>query len=109
MKLLTCFLAPGRSEMLKRALWERGFRGVSVSQAEGLGLRSRTEREDEFVAAFQPRMRVEVACKDAELEALIELLVEAARTGRVGDGKIFITELVEVVRVRTGERGEAAL
>lgn len=109
MKLLTCFLAPARLDALKRALWERGYRGVSVSQGEGLGLRARTEREDEFVAAFQPRVRVEVACKDAELDALLELVIDTARTGRVGDGKVFVTELVEVVRVRTGERGEAAL
>lgn len=110
MKLATCFLAPTKLESVKRALWEKGWRAFSVSSAEGLGLqRGRTGNEDEYVSAFQPRVRLEVACRDAELDALLELLVDTARTGRVGDGKIWVTELQEVVRVRTGERGDAAL
>jgi nitrogen regulatory protein PII len=91
-------------------LWEKGWRAFSVSKADGLGLqRGRAGSEDEFVSAFQPRIRLEVACRDAELDALLEALVEAARTGRVGDGKIMVTELHEVLRIRTGERGDAAL
>lgn len=110
MKLVTCFLNPGRLEGVKRALWERGWRAFSVSQAQGLGLqRGRLAADDEFVSAFQPRVRLELACRDEELEGLLEQLVDTARTGRVGDGKIFVTELVEAVRVRTGERGEAAI
>lgn len=110
MKLVTTFLAPSKLEQVKRALWEKGWRAFSVSQAEGLGLqRGRAGNDDEYVSAFQARVRLEVACRDGELEALIELLVEAARTGRVGDGKIMVTDLQEVVRIRTGERGDAAL
>jgi nitrogen regulatory protein PII len=110
MKLVTCLLQPARLEAVKRALWEKGWRGFTVSQAQGLGLqRGSLAREDEYVSSFQARVRIEVACKDSELEGLLELLVDSARSGRVGDGKIFVTELNEVVRVRTGERGEAAL
>jgi nitrogen regulatory protein PII len=110
MKLVTGFFSPNRLEALKRALWEKGWRAFSVSHAEGLGLqRGRQGNEDEFVSAFQPRVRLEVACRDAELDTLLEILVDAARTGRVGDGKIWVTDLGEVVRVRTGERGDAAL
>ena len=110
MKLLTCYLNPGRLEPVKRALWEKGWRAFSVSPAQGLGLqRGRLAGDDEFVSAFQARVRLELACRDEELDGIIELLVDSARTGRVGDGKIFVTELVEAVRVRTGERGEAAI
>jgi nitrogen regulatory protein PII len=109
-KLVTCFLAPARLEGVKRALWDRGWRAFSVSEAQGLGLqRGRLDRDDEFVSAFVPRVRIEVACRNGELDALLDALVEEARTGRVGDGKILVTELFEVVRVRTGERGDAAL
>jgi nitrogen regulatory protein PII len=110
LKLVTCFLAPGRLETVKRALWEHGCRAFTVSQAEGLGLqRGRLAADDEFVSAFQPRLRLELACRDGELEGLLDLLVSTARTGRVGDGKILVMELVDAVRVRTGERGEAAI
>jgi nitrogen regulatory protein PII len=110
LKLVTCFLAPARLEAVKRALWEQGWRAFTVSPAEGLGLqRGRMAADDEFVSAFQPRLRLELACRDSELEGILELLVSTARTGRVGDGKILVMELVDAVRVRTGERGEAAI
>ncbi len=110
MKLVTCLLQPIRLEAVKKALWDKGWRGFTVSPAQGLGLqRGSMARDDEFVSSFQQRVRLEVACRDNELEALLELVVDHARSGRVGDGKIFVTELVEVVRVRTGEKGDAAL
>lgn len=110
MKLITCHLAPAKLEAVKRALWDKGCRAFSVSQAQGLGLqRGRAGSEDEFVAGFQARVRLELACRDSELEALLEVVVDSARTGRVGDGKIWVTELQDVLRVRTGERGDAAL
>jgi nitrogen regulatory protein PII len=109
-KLLTCYLAPARLEAVKRALWDKGCRAFSVAPAQGLGLqRGRLAGDDEYVSAFQARVRLELACRDEELEGVIELIVDNARTGRVGDGKIFVTELVEAIRVRTGERGEAAI
>ena len=110
MKLVTAMIAPNRLDALKRALWEEGFRGVTVSQAEGLGFqKSAMESEGDFVVAMSPRLRVEVAVKDEEVGRLLEVAVETLRTGRVGDGKIFVVPLDEVVRVRTGERGHTAL
>ena len=108
--MVTCLLQPARLEAVKRALWDKGWRAFTVSQAQGLGLqRGSLAREDEYVSSFQNRVRLECACRDNELEALLEVLVDTARTGRVGDGKLFVTELFEVVRVRTGEKGDAAL
>jgi nitrogen regulatory protein PII len=109
-KLVTCLLQPAKLEAVKRALWDKGWRGFTVSPAEGLGLqRGSMSREDEYVSSFQSRVRLEVACRDGELDSLLDLLVDTARTGRVGDGKLFVIDLHEVVRVRTGERGDAAL
>lgn len=110
MKLLTLIIAPGRLEVLKKALWEQGFRSLTVSPAEGLGLtKSLLEKEDDFVVSMSPRIRVEIAVKAQDLARLMETALECLRTGRVGDGKMFVSNLEEVVRVRTGERGEAAL
>jgi len=110
LKLVTGFFAPARLDGVKRALWDKGWRSFSVSSAQGLGLqRGPLDRDDEFVSAFAPRVRFEIAVRDVDVESVIEVLVDEARTGRVGDGKIMVTELLEVVRVRTGERGDAAL
>lgn len=110
MKLVTCYLAPAKLESVKRALWEAGWRAFSVCQAQGLGLhRGSLDHGDDFVSAFVPRVKLEIACRDTELEALLELVIAEARTGRVGDGKILVTDIQEAVRVRTGERGDAAL
>jgi nitrogen regulatory protein P-II 1 len=110
MKLLTMIIAPGRLDALKKALWDQGFRSLTVSQAEGMGLqKSLLEKDGDFVVAMSPRLRVEIAVKDQDSARLIDTALECLRTGRVGDGKLFMTSLEEVVRVRTGERGEAAL
>jgi nitrogen regulatory protein PII len=110
MKLVTAMIAPNHLEALKKALWEKGYRGLTVSQAEGMGFqKTALESDKDFVVAMSPRLRVEVAVKDEGVEALLEVAVETLRTGRVGDGKIFVTPLEEVVRVRTGERGNTAL
>ena len=110
MKLVTLIISSNRLDVLKKALWSEGFRSLTVSPAEGMGLqKSLLETDGDFVVSMSPRLRVEVAVKDVDSSRLIETAVECLRTGRVGDGKIFMTSLDEVVRVRTGERGEAAL
>jgi nitrogen regulatory protein PII len=110
MKLVTAMISPGKLDALKKALWEQGFRGVTVSQAEGLGFqKSVVEGAEDFVVAMSPRLRVEVAVKDEDVERLLDVAVETLRTGRVGDGKVFVSPLDEVLRVRTGERGNTAL
>jgi nitrogen regulatory protein P-II 1 len=109
-KLLTLIIAPGRLDLLKKALWDQGFRSLTVSPAEGMGLqKGLLEKDGDFVVAMSPRIRVEIAVKDADAERLMDTALECLRTGRVGDGKLFMTALEEVVRVRTGERGDAAL
>jgi nitrogen regulatory protein PII len=109
-KLVTLIIHPGRLDALKKSLWEKGFRSLTVSGAEGMGLqKSLMENEGDFVVAMAPRIKVEIAVKDAEAPGLVEMALDCLRTGRVGDGKVFVTSLEEVVRVRTGERGEAAL
>jgi nitrogen regulatory protein P-II 1 len=108
--MVTLIIHPGRLDALKKALWEQGFRSLTVSPAEGLGLqKSLLEKDLEFVVAMAPRLRVEIAAKDGDSARLVETALECLRTGRVGDGKVFVTTLDEVVRVRTGERGESAL
>ena len=110
MKLVTLVIHPSRLEQLKKALWDEGFRSLTVSPAEGMGLqKSLLEKDGDFVVAMAPRIRVEVAVKDLDAPRLVDTALEKLRTGRVGDGKIFVTALEEVVRVRTGERGDAAL
>ena len=114
MKMVTLIIHPGRLDALKKALWEQGFRSLTVSPAEGLGLQKSLLEvakpgDAEFVVAMAPRLRVEIAAKDADAPRLVETALECLRSGRVGDGKVFVTTLDEVVRVRTGERGESAL
>jgi nitrogen regulatory protein P-II 1 len=113
MKLVTMIVAPGRLDALKKALWDQGFRSLTVSPAEGLGLQKSLleggAKEGDFVVAMSPRLRVEIAVKSADAERLVDTALDCLRTGRVGDGKLFVTSLEEVVRVRTGERGDAAL
>lgn len=110
MKLVTMIINPARLDQLKKALWEAGFRALTVSPAEGMGLQKSPLGEGgDFVVAMSPRLRVEVAVRESDAERLIDTALEAVRTGRVGDGKLFVTPLEQVVRVRTGERGDAAL
>lgn len=110
MKLVTLIIHPGKLDQLKKSLWEQGFRSLTVSLAEGMGLqKSLLENDGDFVVAMAARLKVEIAVKDTEASQLVDMALECLRTGRVGDGKVFVTSLEEVVRVRTGERGEAAL
>lgn len=110
MKLVTMIIHPVRLEPLKKALWDQGFRSLTVSQAEGMGLqKGLLEKDGDFVVSMAPRLRVELAVKDGDSERLVDTALESLRTGRVGDGKLFVSTLEEVVRVRTGERGETAL
>jgi len=110
MKLVTMMVPSARLDALKKALWDQGFRALTVSPAEGMGLqKSLLEKDGDFVVSMSPRIRVEIAVKDQDAERLVETALDSLRTGRVGDGKIFVAALEEVVRVRTGERGESAL
>jgi nitrogen regulatory protein PII len=112
MKLVTAIVKPFRLDDVRNALSEVGIQGMTVSEVKGFGRqRGHTElyRGAEYVVDFLPKAKIEVAIADELLERTVEAIVESARTGKVGDGKIFVTDLVEVHRIRTGETGEGAL
>jgi nitrogen regulatory protein P-II 1 len=112
MKLLVCVISPKKLDQVKKALWEAGIRGVTISEGSGYGYQ-RVQVESlkgaDYKVQYQVRVKLEIALPDEEVEKVIELLLDTVRTGRIGDGKFFILPLEDVVRVRTGERGESAL
>lgn len=112
MKLITAIIKPFKLDDVRAALSEIGISGMTVTEVKGFGRqRGHTElyRGAEYVVDFVPKTRVEVAVKDELLEQVQEAIVSAARTGKVGDGKIFVTDIERVVRIRTGEADEQAL
>ena len=112
MKLITAIIKPFKLDDVRTALSEIGISGMTVTEVKGFGRqRGHTElyRGAEYVVDFVPKTRVEVAVKDALLDQVVEAIVTAARTGKVGDGKIFISDIERVVRIRTGESDEQAL
>ena len=112
MKLVTAIIKPFALDPVRAALSDLGVEGMTVSEVKGYGRqKGHTEiyRGAEYRVAFLPKIKVEVAVSDGQVEAVIAAVTSAANTGKIGDGKIFVTEMLEAVRVRTGERGEAAL
>ncbi|MDQ4103464.1 MAG: P-II family nitrogen regulator [Actinomycetota bacterium] len=112
MKLVTAIVKPFTLEDVKAALEQIGVLGMTVSEVQGYGRqKGHTEvyRGAEYSVDFVPKIRVEVVVDDAQLDKTIDVLVEAARTGKIGDGKVWVTPVETVVRVRTGERGVDAL
>jgi nitrogen regulatory protein PII len=112
MKLITAIIRPFKLDDVRDALTEAGVSGVTVTEVKGYGRqKGHTElyRGAEYVVDFVPKIRIETAVPDARVDVVIEAIVEAARTDKVGDGKIFVTPLDHAVRIRTGEIGEDAL
>jgi nitrogen regulatory protein PII len=112
MKLITAVVKPFRLDDVRNALAEVGVQGMTVTEVKGFGRqRGHTElyRGAEYVVDFLPKVKVEVAVTDELVDRVIEAIIGAAKTGKVGDGKIFVTELVEVYRIRTGETGDQAI
>jgi nitrogen regulatory protein PII len=112
LKLVTAIIKPFKLDEVRESLSEVGITGLTVTENKGFGRqKGHTElyRGAEYVVDFLPKVRVEVAVADAQVETVIEAIIKAARTGKIGDGKIFVTALEEVVRIRTGETGDAAL
>ena len=112
MKLVTAVIKPFRLDDVRNALAEVGVQGMTVSEVKGFGRqRGHTElyRGAEYVVDFLPKAKIEVAVADDMVERVVEAIVESAKTGKIGDGKIFVTELNQILRIRTGETGEAAV
>ncbi len=112
MKLLTAIIKPFKLDDVRNALSELGIQGMSLTEVKGLGRqKGHTElyRGAEYVVDFLPKMKIEVAVDDDQLASVVDAVSEAARTGKIGDGKIFVTELAEAIRIRTGETGGDAL
>ena len=112
MKLITAVIKPFRLDDVRNALAEVGVQGMTVTEVKGFGRqRGHTElyRGAEYVVDFLPKVKVEVAVTDDLAERVIEAIIDASKTGKVGDGKIFVIDLEEVYRIRTGETGDAAI
>jgi nitrogen regulatory protein P-II 1 len=112
MKKIEAVIKPFKLDEVKEALHEVGLQGITVVEAKGFGRqKGHTElyRGAEYVVDFLPKVKIELVCSDDLVERAMEAIVNAARTGRIGDGKIFVSDVLEVVRIRTGERGEQAL
>ena len=112
MKLITAIVKPFNLTDIKDALEQAGVQGMTVTETQGFGQqKGHTEvyRGAEYAVDFVPKVKIEVIISDAQAEEVINVIVETARTGKVGDGKVWMTNIEELVRVRTGERGEAAL
>ncbi|MBN2699942.1 P-II family nitrogen regulator [Methylohalobius crimeensis] len=112
MKLITAIIKPFKLDDVREAFSELGIAGMTVTEVKGYGRqKGHTElyRGAEYVVDFLPKVRIEVAVTDDLLERTVEAIASAARTGKIGDGKIFVSPLEEVIRIRTGETGTEAL
>ena len=112
MKRIEAFIRVNKLEEVKQALEDAGIAGMSCAQVRGYGRQlGRTDkyRGSTYAVNLLPKMHLEVVVKDDDLEVAIDAIVKASQTGEIGDGKIFVTEILDAIRVRTGERGDAAL
>ena len=112
MKLLTAIIKPFKLDEVREALSAIGVQGITVTEVKGFGRqKGHTElyRGAEYVVDFLPKVKVEVVVPDKLVDQAIEAIVKAARTGKIGDGKIFVTSVEQVIRIRTGETDEAAV
>ncbi len=112
MKLVTAIIKPFKLEEVKDALAEVGIEGMTVTEVKGFGRqKGHTEiyRGSEYTVDFLPKVKLELALPDELVDRAIDTITKAARTGKIGDGKIFVTTLGDVIRIRTGERGPEAI
>ena len=112
MKKIEAVIKPFRLDEVKDALTELGVQGITIIEAKGFGRqKGHTElyRGAEYVVDFIPKIKIEIVVKDSVAEAAVEAILRTGRTGKVGDGKIFISNIDEAIRIRTGERGEVAI
>ena len=112
MKLVEAIIKPFKLDEVKDALLEIGIQGMTVTEVKGFGRQKghkETYRGQEYTIEFVPKVKVEVAVNDSQVPRVLDTITRAAKTGSIGDGKIFVRDLNAVVRIRTGETGESAL
>lgn len=112
MKKVEAIIKPFKLEEVKDALSESGIEGMTVTEVKGFGRqRGHTEiyRGSEYTVDFLPKMKVELVLSDAQAELAVGIIVRAARTGKIGDGKVFVSPIEQAIRIRTGEKGEEAV
>ena len=112
MKMITAVIKPFKLDEVREALAEVGVTGLTVSEVKGFGRqKGHTElyRGAEYVVDFLPKVKIEVAVKDEDVDRCVDAIVNAARTGKIGDGKIFVTDVERVISIRTGDLDEAAV
>ena len=112
MKLITAIIKPFKLDEVREALSEVGIRGLTVTEVKGFGRqKGHTElyRGAEYVVDFLPKVKLEIAVEAGAVESTVDAIVAVANQGKIGDGKIFVTDLEQVIRIRTGETGSAAL
>lgn len=112
MKLVTAILKPFKLDDVREALSEAGISGITVTEVKGFGRqKGHTElyRGAEYVVDFLPKIKLEIAVSDEQLETALDAIANTANTGKIGDGKIFVTDLEQAIRIRTGETGSDAL
>ena len=111
-KLITVIVKPFKVDEVKTALKEAGIAGITASEVQGFGRQAgHTEvyRGTEYSIDFVPKVRLEIVVDDAQVDAIVDTVVNAARTGKIGDGKVWVTPVESIVRIRTGERGADAI
>ena len=112
MKLVTAIIKPFKLDDVREALTEQGIQGLTVTEVKGFGRqKGHTElyRGAEYVIDFLPKLKIEIAVSDSNVDQVIEVITRAANTGKIGDGKIFVSSIEQTIRIRTGETGEEAL
>lgn len=112
MKLVEAIIKPFKLDEVKNALMESGVQGMTVTEVKGFGRQKghkETYRGTEYQIEFVPKVKLEVAVPDGLVQRVVETIARAAKTGSIGDGKIFVSDLGNVVRIRTGETGESAI
>ena len=112
MKKIEAIIKPFKLDEVRDALNEVGLQGITVTEAKGFGRQkghTEAHRGAEYIVDFLPKVKLEVICEDSQVEGAVEAISAAARTGRIGDGKIFIIPVEEVIRIRTSEKGVAAI
>ena len=112
MKKIEAIVKPFKLQEVKEALNELGIQGMTVTEVKGFGRqKGHTEiyRGTEYTIDFMPKVKIEMVLPDAQIDAAVEAIVKAGKTGKIGDGKVFVTKVAEAVRIRTGERGDEAV